>query len=192
MNRSLAFVCAAFGLALIACGGSTMPSGTSGPPVVTLAPAPTPTPTSETSVVLPPGMVCPAPTPPPMLRMHVSLQAQEGERRRLDSKPLVPNIDHYCDKVGFGDWKFCDTRPEGNKDRVACDYLATGKAENGRWGPTWFFGNENCGYDPSHCQDHPDNQFLAIGKLPGTYEACAAENVPVDPNGSRCGTLEVQ
>ena len=190
MNRSLAFFCAALGLALIACGGSTTPSGTSGPPVVTLAPAPTPT--SETSVVLPPGMVCPAPTPPPMLRMHVSLQAQEGERRRLDSKPLVPNIDHYCDKVGFGDWKFCDTRPEGNKDRVACDYLATGKAENGRWGPTWFFGNENCGYDPSHCQDHPDNQFLAIGKLPGTYEACAAENVPVDPNGSRCGTLDVQ
>jgi hypothetical protein len=192
MSRSFAFVCAASSLALIACGGSTTPSGTSGPPVVTLAPAPTPTPSSQTSVVLPPGMVCSAPTPPPMLRMHVSLQAQEGVRRRLDSKPIVPNTDGYCDKVGFGDWKFCDTRPEGHPERTACDYLATGKAENGRWGPTWFYGNENCGADPSHCTDHPDNQFLAIGRMPGTYEACAAENVPVAPGGSRCGTLQVQ
>ena len=28
---------------------------------------------------------------------------------------------------------------EGSSDRVACDYLATGIAENGRWGPTWFY-----------------------------------------------------
>src|SRR6185503_12884324 len=102
MNRSLAFVCAASGLALIACGGSTPPSPPR-PPLVTLAPAPTPSPTTETSRGIPPGMVCPDPTPPPMLRMHVSLQMQDGERRRLDSKPLVPNTDHYCEKVGFGD-----------------------------------------------------------------------------------------
>lgn len=189
MSRSLAFVCAATGLALIACGGSTSPSG---PPVVTLAPAPTPTPTPDSSVVLPPGMVCPAPTPPPMLRMHVSLQMQEGERRRLDSKPLVPNTDHYCEKVGFGDWKFCDTRVEGSSDRVACDYLAVGKAENGRWGPTWFLGDSNCGPSNPNCIDFPDNQFLTIGKVPGTYEACAAENVPVAPGGTRCGTIDVK
>ena len=179
MSRSLALFCAASGLALFACGGNTP----AGPPPVTLPPAPTPSPTASTSVVLPPGMVCPAPTPPPMLRMHVSLQMKEGERRRLDSKPLVPNTDHYCEKVGFGDWKFCDTRVEGSSDRVACDYLAVGKAENGRWGPTWFLGDSNCG---------PDNQFLTIGKVPGTYEACAAENVPVAPGGSRCGTVDVQ
>jgi len=189
MTRSLAFVCAASGLALIACGDGTTPSTPAGPPVVTLVPAPTPTPKS--SVQLPAGMVCPAPTPPPMLRMHVSLQAQEGNRRRLDSKPLVPNTDGYCDKVGFGNWKFCDTRPEGSKDRVACDYLATGIAENGRWGPTWFWGNTDCG-TTEECQNHPDNQFLAIGKAPGTYEACAAENVPVAPGGSRCGTIDVK
>ena len=127
-----------------------------------------------------------------MLRMQIGLQGREGERRRLDSKPVVPNTDHYCDKVGFGEWKFCDTRPEGNKDRVACDYLATGIAENGRWGPTWFVGNENCGPSSSKCTDYPDNQFLTIGKVPGTYEACAAENVPVAPGGSRCGTMDVQ
>jgi hypothetical protein len=191
MSRSLALLCAATGLALIACGGSTTPTP-SGPPVVTLAPAPTPTAAPDSSVVLPPGMVCPAPTPPPMLRMHVSLQMQEGNRRRLDSKPLVPNTDHYCEKVGFGDWKFCDTRVEGSSDRVACDYLAVGKAENGRWGPTWFLGDSNCGPDNPDCIDYPDNQFLTIGKVPGTYEACAAENVPVAPGGTRCGTIEVK
>jgi hypothetical protein len=127
-----------------------------------------------------------------MLGIKVSIQAQEGGRLRLDSKPLVPNTDHYCEKVGFGDWKFCDTRVEGTSDRVACDYLVTGIAQDGRWGPTWYYNGRLCGEDPSVCVAHPDNQYLAIGKAKGTYRACAADNVPVAPDGSRCGELEVQ
>jgi hypothetical protein len=104
----------------------------------------------------------------------------------------VPNTDHYCEKVGFGDWKFCDTRVEGTSDRVACDYQVTGIAQDGRWGPTWYYNGKLCGEDPSVCVAHPDNQYLAIGKAKGTYRACAADNVPVAPDGSRCGELVVQ
>ena len=50
-----------------------------------------------------------------------------GSRIVFDSKPIVPNTNGYCDRAGFGDWKFCETRPEGHPERVACDYLATGK-----------------------------------------------------------------
>jgi hypothetical protein len=127
-----------------------------------------------------------------MLSMKVTIQAQDGEKLRLDSKPQVPNTDHYCDKVGFGDWKFCDTRVEGTSDRVACDYLMTGIADNGRWGPNWYYNDQPCGSDESKCVLNPDNQYLAIGKAKGTYRACAADNVPVDALGSRCGEINVQ
>ena len=179
-------------LALAACGGGTStpnpnPVGVSSTPT----PAPTPSPT-PVGVVLPTGMVCPNPTPPPMLGMKVTIQAQDGDKLRLDSKPQVPNTDNYCDKVGFGAYKFCDTRVEGTSDRVACDYLATGIADNGRWGPNWYYNDKPCGSDSSTCVLNPDNQYLAIGKVKGTYKACAADIVPVDPSGSRCGEITVQ
>jgi hypothetical protein len=137
-------------------------------------------------------MTC-SPTPPPILRMHVKVHDDSGGRKVLDSKPLVENLDHYCDKVGFGDWKFCDTRPEGHPERVAYDYLVTGKAEDtGRWGPTWFYGKDLCAYFPGDCANHPTEQFMAIAKSKGTYEACAADGWPVASNGTRCGTLEIK
>ena len=37
--------------------------------------------------------------------MHVKVHAADGGRIVLDSKPIVANIDHYCDRW-FGDWKF--------------------------------------------------------------------------------------
>jgi hypothetical protein len=125
--------------------------------------------------------------------MHVKVHSNSGGRIVLDSKPLVANIDHYCDRVGFGDWKFCDTRPEGDAQRVACDYLVTGKAEDtGRWGPTWFYGKDLCSYAPDKCANHQTEQFMAVAKAPGTFEACAAEGWPVASDGTRCGTLEVK
>jgi hypothetical protein len=129
------------------------------------------------------------PTPPPLLRMQLKVHSNDGGRIVIDSKPLVVNVDHYCDRVGFGDWKFCDTRPEGDPQRVACDYMATGiSKDTGRWGPTWYSGNEPCSTSPN-CSNHQDNQFMAIAKASGTFEACAADNVPVAD--SRCGGIDI-
>ncbi len=168
------------------CGaGATRPTSPPAPsPTVQPTPAPTPTPG------LPGGMTC-NPTPPPMLRMHLKVHSNDDGRVVLDSKPLVPNVDHYCDRVGFGDWKLCDTRPEGDLQREACDYLATGQSrDTGRWGPTWYYGNDVCS-ESTRCANHPTNQFMAIAKNSGTFMACAADTVPVADNGTRCGTIDV-
>ena len=194
MSPFRVFACAAIGLALFSCGGSsTTPTTSRSPVVVVSTPTPAATPTPESSVNLPAGMVCPDPTPPPMLRMQLNIHGVDGNRTILDSKPLVPNVNGYCEKVGFGDWKFCDTRMEGSPDRVACDYLVTGRSdETGRWGPTWYYQDVVCGSDPSVCVDHPTEQFLTVAKAKGAYEACASQDVPVDPGGSRCGEIQVE
>ena len=194
MSPIRAFACAAIGLALFSCGGgNTTPTTSRSPVVVTSTPTPAATPTPASSVNLPAGMVCPDPTPPPLLRMQLKVHGVDGNRTILDSKPLVPNVNGYCEKVGFGDWKFCDTRLEGSPDRVACDYLATGRSDDtGRWGPTWYYQDVLCGTDPSVCADHPTEQFLTVAKAKGAYEACASQDVPVDPAGSRCGEIQVE
>jgi hypothetical protein len=133
------------------------------------------------------------PTPPPILRMALKVHGGSDDRLVLDSKPLVVNQDDYCDRVGFGGWKFCETRPEGHPERVACDYLVVGKAEDtGRWGPTWFYGSDLCAYFPSSCNNHASEQFLAIAKSTGTYEACADGVWPVATGGTRCGTIDIK
>jgi hypothetical protein len=179
------------GLTLVQCGSSaSSPSGTPTSPVVT--PTPTPTAAPTPGPTLPLGMTC-SPTPPPILRMQLKVHSIEGGRTVLDSKPLVVNVDHYCDRVGFGDWKFCDTRPEGDPQRVACDYLVTGKAEDtARWGPTWFYSSDLCAYFPDSCANHPTEQFMAIAKAKGTFEACAADGWPVASDGTRCGTIDIK
>ena len=189
------------GLALVQCGSSaSTPTGNPTPivtipqPSPTASPSPTPTasPTPGGSSGLPAGMVC-NPTPPPLYRMHAKIHAKDNLGRLvLDSKPLVVNVDGYCDRVGFGDWKFCDTRPEGDPQRVACDYLVTGKStETGRWGPTWYYGEQLCSSATGSCNLHPSNQFMAIAKASGTYSACASESWPVAANGMRCGEIQV-
>jgi hypothetical protein len=116
------------------CGSNSSAPPTSPTAVPTVAPTPVPTPVG---IVLPAGMVC-DPTPPPLLRLKVVEWRRHGNGWVLDSSPEVPNVDNYCDRVGFGSWKFCFTRPEGHPQRVACDYLVTGTAKDtGRWGPTW-------------------------------------------------------
>jgi hypothetical protein len=187
------FVCAATGLALASCGSDPSTPTPVRMPVVVASPTPAPSPTPAKAATLPPGMVCGDPTPPPMLRMNVRIHGYEGSRVVFDSKPVVPNTNGYCDKAGFGDWKYCDTRPEGHPERVACDYLVAGiSEETGRWGPTWYFGDTLCGSDPTKCAHHPTEQFMTVGKVKGTYEACAADTTPVAPDGSRCGIYELK
>jgi hypothetical protein len=195
LRHSLALLAwAGAAAALIQCGSNATPPTSNPSPIARVSPTPggTPTPTPTPSTGLPVGLTCSSPTPPPLLRMALKIHADENGRIVLDSKPLVVNVDHYCDKVGFGDWKFCDTRPEGDLERVACDYLATGKAEDtGRWGPTWFYKYDLCADFPQDCANHPTQQFMAIAKSKGTYEACAAEDRPVDKSGTRCGTIDI-
>jgi len=186
----LVVLCAGAGLTLARCGGaSSTPTVTPTPVVPTATPSPTPTPGGGASG-LPPGMVC-DPTPPPLYKMHVKFHSdQSPERKVLDSKPLVINVDGYCDRVGFGGWKFCDTRVEGDPQREACDYLVTGRAlDTGRWGPTWYFNNTLCSQAGTACANHSANQFMAVAKDPGIFVACAAEVWPVAENGERCGAI---
>ena len=93
-------------------------------------------------------------------------------------------------KVGAGESvRFCDTRLEGDPQRTACDYLATGKSPaTGRWGPTWYWNGKPCdGENFTSCANHQDNQFMAIAKTSGLYEACAGPGVPIHPDGQACG-----
>ncbi len=190
--RSFFFL--SLGVVLVAslsqCGG-----GASAPTTQPSVPTTTTTTTAPPSAgnLLPAGMVC-DPTPPPLYRMQAKIHGFGGYRNVLDSKPVVWNVDNYCDRVGIGSGKFCDTRPEGDLQRVACDYLATGKAlDTGRWGPTWFYNGIPCAQEGEHvgCSNHPDGQFMAIGKGDGEYAACASPDVPMIPDGSRCGVCKV-
>ncbi len=175
---------------VVALGCGANQSRPTSPPSPSAATQPTPLPTA-TPIRLPPGMVC-DPTPPPMLRIHVKIHSDDNGHIVLDSKPQVPNIDNYCDRVGFGSWQFCDTRPEGNEQRGACDYLAVGVSQDtGRWGPTWYYNDEVCGQS-TRCHNHPTNQFMAVAKNSGKFFACAADDVPVATNGTRCGAIEIE
>ncbi len=175
------------------CGSSAATTPTTPKPVPTVAPTPVPTPVG---IVLPAGMVC-DPTPPPLLRLAVSEWRQHGDGWVLNSDPVVPNVDHYCDRVGFGDWKFCFTRSEGDAQRVACDYLVTGIAKDtGRWGPTWTVDGFACD-GKAACVNSPDNQYKAIARGPGLYEACVSSLVKIYDGdspyaGSACGAVQVQ
>ena len=51
--------------------------------------------------------------------MHLKIRAGEIGRIVLDSKPMAVNDNGYCEKVGFGNCKSCDTRPEGHPEREA-------------------------------------------------------------------------
>ena len=143
MTKRLQGALAALLLTLPSCGGG---GGSNPTPVVTPTPAPTPTATPTPTSGLPAGMVC-DPTPPPLYGITVKVHLDSGAlRKTLDSRPRVINIDGYCGKAGFGTSdKFCWTRPEGDPQAEACDYLAVGRAsDTGRWGPTWFWESKAC------------------------------------------------
>lgn len=180
-------------LAFSGCGGSS-----AGPsPVTTPTPAPTPaaTPSPVTT-----GLDC-FPTPPPLYGIPVKVIFDSGgERRALDSRPQVINIDNYCEKAGFASSaKFCFTRTEGDPMAAACDMMAVGRAsDTGRWGPTWSYNGKPCTAGPGEpgCSNHESNQFLVNTRGDGVYEACASADTPLSQDpvrpGSRCGVCTLQ
>jgi hypothetical protein len=198
MAKTLKAVAATLALVFPACGGG---GGSNPTPVPTPTPAPTTPAATPTPGVggLPPGFVC-DPTPPPLYGIHVKIHLDSGAlRKTLDSRPRVINMDGYCGKAGFGAGdKFCWTRQEGDPQAEACDYLAMGRAaDTGRWGPTWYWESKLCVAQTGQlgCTNHPDNQFLLNIRGDGTYEACAAPEIPLstDPDrpGSRCGRCTI-
>jgi hypothetical protein len=191
MRHAAAVLLWAAGLAvLVQCGSSASAPTTTPTPSAT--PTPTPVPTPTPLGVLPAGLSC-SPTPPPILRMQLKIHSSDGGRIVLDSKPVVVNQDDYCDRAGFGGWKFCDTRPEGNDQRTACDYMVTGIAsDTGRWGPVWYYNDIPCTKVPEKCAMHSENQFLAIARDAGRFMACAQARWPIADGGTSCGSIDVE
>ncbi len=168
-------------VAIIYCGGSSPSPPTLPAPTVAPTPDPTPTPLAPLSC---------DPTPPPLHGVKVKIHSDSGFRKTMDSRPLVANVDNYCQRTGQ-DGRFCFTRLEGHPEQADCDRMAMGIADTGRYGPTWSFEDAPCAEDGSEpgCYHHPSNQFLVIAKGNGRVEACAAEDIPVDE--SRCGRCRI-
>jgi hypothetical protein len=180
-------------LTLGACGSG--PSTPSTPPPTTLPVVIAPPPTTLSPFLA----QCGTPTPPALFGMKVKIHIDNGFKKQLDSKPIVANLDGYCARVGFGSGvQYCETRPEGDLQREACDALVVGKAtDTGRIGPTWSRDGKPClapgdsGGDPG-CVNLSDNQFLIIARGPGSYLACASAEWPMAADGSRCGGMEIR
>lgn len=178
---------------LLSCGGDGNP---------TKPPTTSPTTTTTTTTLPSPG-AC-NPTPPPLYRVRLKVHDNgDGYRRVLDSRPEVVDMDGYCEKRGFGSARTCFTAKEGDPQMYACDKMALGQAtDTGRWGPTWGYKPNMgspaspCAWDANPgCVNHPDNQFLVIGKGQGVFQACVAASVPLSTNpeypGSRCSWCQL-
>jgi hypothetical protein len=147
--------------------------------------SPTPTPSPEATPTPKPTGKCGNPLPPPVTRMNVKVHLKSPSRYTLDSTPLVGPDAAYCKKIGFTDGRsYCPVRPEGAKDRVACETYAIGKAmDTGRAGPTWYRNGKLCTGKSTDCENHPDNQYLLWAYGGGSYQACTEDDV--------CGTVQV-
>lgn len=189
--RALLVVGAALAVAsMLACGK------TENGPTTT----PTNPPTTTPPVTLPGPGAC-SPTPPPLMDILLEVQSSDGYTQTIKATPRVPNTDGYCDRVGYGAYKFCNVRRPDDPQKAACESLAVGQAtDTGRWGPTWQYNlhyeaNHLCtGADPG-CTNHASNQFLLIEKGAGSFYACASPSVPLSTDplyaGSRCTRCKV-
>ena len=170
---------------IVGCGGGSDSPTVTPTPLPTTAPTPTPTP--------PPVALACDPTPPPLYGINVWVQQDSGSRKGLDSRPVVVNLDLYCQRTGQSG-KFCFTRIEGDPQAEACDFMAVGKAsDTGRYGPTWNWNGKPCTATEESlegCRNHPTNQFLVIAKGEGEFWACAAPEIQLSQEplpGNRCG-----
>jgi hypothetical protein len=178
------FLAAAALVALAGCGSDSSSPVTPPTPTPTATPAPTPTPTT---------VVC-NPTPPPLYGISVTILDASSYKKVIGARPIVANYDGYCGKVGFDpNQGFCNTRPDGDPMRAACDAAAVGRSgDTGRWGPTWYYEGGPCNPGNSEgCENYPTDQFKAYAKGWGEFAACAAPTIEIDPEGSRCGVIQI-
>src|SRR5947209_292710 len=147
-------------------GGSPSTPSTSTPtPASTPAPAPTPTPN-------PFAAACGSPLPAfaDSYGFGIKVQTEPTKNKKvLNASPLVLN-NAYCQAVGFGNFKFCNTRPESSPQRAACDHYLSGISDSGRVGPNWFKAEVDgrllkCGGvgvqgDTADCRLNDTNQYL--------------------------------
>jgi hypothetical protein len=171
---------------LLSCGGNGNPTQ-----------PPTNPPTTTTTTLPSPGSC--NPTPPPLYRINVKIHDNgNGNRRVLDSRPVVVDMNGYCEAHGMGSGFYCFTSREGAPDSAACDKMAVGMADTGRWGPTWKYqvdrgsAAQPCSSEANPgCINHADNQFLVIAKGQGVFQACAHPSIPLSTvpgyEGGRCG-----
>jgi hypothetical protein len=124
--------------------------------------------------------------PPEITTLNVKIHLKGGSSWTLDSTPLVGPNPTYCAAIGFTDGRsMCPVRPEGNPERTSCELYAIGRAaDTGRAGPTWYLNGNFCTGRASGCENHPDNQYLLVAYVAGTYKACAR-------NGA-CGDVTVE
>jgi hypothetical protein len=185
-------------VALVACGGGEkvedpperLPNAASYIPSAPLAqPTPTPTPGPQGDEAPYPATGggggasgdCGEPVPPPVSRINVKSLGRQGDRTQLDATPLVGPDAEYCRRIGYTDGRsYCPVRGEGHPERAACEAARVGRAaDTGRPGPTWSANGQPCRGPAAgaSCQNHPDNQFLALAWGEGRFRACAANGV---------------
>ena len=113
---------------------------TSRPPVIPgnlrLRPVPEPRPApprAQTSLTPPPGTTGCWPRPPGLHHINLHLMGGNGNRRVVDSTPIVCS-GSYCSAVGFSGRGCCPLRPEGDPMRVECEGAVLGRNREGKMG----------------------------------------------------------
>ncbi len=170
-----------------------IPGATPAPsPTPTIIPTPTPKPTPSGVATPDPSTTACVPEPPPLARMNVKVHSDQGQKKVLDSAPIVCSGGEYpgfCEKMmNDPNRRCCPVRPEGHPQRGSCETLVMGRArDSGRVGPTWTLNGKSCVPGDStavpRCVNHPENQYLLYAFGPGRYTACS--------EGGACGEVVV-
>ena len=114
----------------------------------------------------PPGTTGCWPRPPGLHHINLHLMGGNGNRRVVDSTPIVCS-GSYCSAVGFSGRGCCPLRPEGDPMRVECEGAVLGRNREGKIGPRWTYkGNGGV-------EVQPVNPFLAWGYGNGWVGACS-------------------
>ncbi len=150
-------------------GKHSAPKGFDKPYVPPAGSAPAAAPVAETAPAstTDPAMTPPAgytgcwPKPPPVSKINLHLMGGNGNRRIVDSTPIVCS-GSYCSAIGFAGRGCCPVRPEGDPMRTKCEAEVMGKN-----GPRWMFkGN-------GRIEKREDNPYLAWAYGIGWAGACS-------------------
>jgi len=121
---------------------------------------------TDPALTPPPGTTGCWPKPPGLHHINLHLMGGNGNRRVVDSTPIVCS-GSYCSAIGFSGRGCCPLRPEGDPMRVQCEGEVLGKNPEGKIGPRWTYkGNGSVLVQPG-------NPFLAWAYGNGWVGACS-------------------